>query len=183
MSYPPPVPAGAGGPRVSPIRLPVLAPVVLAVIAIAGILLWGGGDTPSTASPTASGGDAFGSSGDTGGATAAGPGGVTGTTGVVPPLNPSDLAPIGGTPTSPQASQALLAWQVPVDWTSLLSTYQGFLTAPGYRLGDQRITDPGGAGAWDIIPDQPGPQVGVGLLHIGPDPANPNGTLVQVQVY
>jgi hypothetical protein len=175
MAYPSPAPART----VHVVRVPVAVLVPLAVVAVVGLLVWGGGDTPEYAS--AGGSSDFGSGFAGSGSDSATAGG--GATPSAVPLAPSQAIPAGGLTTAPTQSGAVLAWRVARAWPDQLSAYQAIFPMPGYRLGEQRITSSDGGGAWDIEADQPGPQVAVGLLYIGPDPADPTSTIVEIEVY
>lgn len=175
--------------RLSVVRLPVVLLGVVAVLGVAGILVWGGGDEPEYATTTADGGSGSASSPGFASPDAATDSGSGGTTVAPPPFNPADVAPSGGQPITPTETRAILAWRVPYqDWSSVVSLYRSYLGATGYRLGIQRITTTDGdtgaplGGAWDIEPDQAGGQVAIGLLYIGPDPADPESTIVEVEV-
>lgn len=175
MSYPPPPLAVAPGPRLSVVRLPVVAVGFLTLLVVGGIVVWGGGDTPMAASPSAAGGGS--------GAATYSPAPGTGSTAPIAPFNPADVAPIAGTQVTPTESGAAMAWTAYGSWSSQLSSYQAFFPALGYRLDEQRITSGGGGGAWDIVADAPGYQPAIGLLYIEPNPNDPSTTLVQVEVY
>lgn len=180
--------------RLSVVRLPVVLLGVVAVIGVAGILVWGGGDEPQYAS---AGGTGSGAASDPGfatpGAASDSPSAAGGTTTPLPPFNPADLAPTGGSQVTPTETRAILAWRVEGrSWSSLLGAYQSYFAAEGYRLGEQRITTTDGdtgapkGGAWDIEPaqtDASGYAPDTGLLYIGPAPDDPTDTLVEVEIY
>lgn len=175
-------PAGSTGTSTGTFRTGPLVIAAITVVALIGVLVWGGGGEssgiggPGTKSPVAAdpanpgsyGGGSYGPTGGRGGQR----------------LAPELVAPPGGTEVPPTRSNAQRAWRVPGGMSTWLSTYVSRFPADGWSLGSN-LPDPDfevghPRAVYLVVPDEGYDATSPGAtISFADDPDHPGSTLIE----
>lgn len=138
-------PAGAGfpPPPAGPQRVTkgVLGVAVVTLLALVGVIAWGGGEAPKRPTAASPGGEPGVLGGGEGGLAIPGSASASGSgpsesSAPLPPFDADALIPVGGIERPPTSSMYDREWLVPGrTWTDVQADYQRSFPVPGWELG------------------------------------------------